>query len=93
VLPVPPLFELTGPVETVYGPEAVPVTVSTIVQAEFAGIVPFGREMMEGGPTVIPAPPLQLPDTRLATTRPVGNVSVNVTPVSATVFTDGLVRV
>src|SRR5215468_6995608 len=58
-------------------------------------MLPPVRLMLPDPATAVSVPPLQLPTAPLgvATTRPAGSVSVNATPVSATVLPAGLVMV
>jgi len=91
VLPVPPLVELTEPVVLVYWPAAAPVTVTENTHWLFTAIV-APVSVMPVGFVVVSVPP-QVLDELLATVSPVGRVSLNATPVSATVFAAGLVIV
>src|SRR5436309_9108023 len=91
VLPVPPLVELTLPVVLVYCPEAAPVTVTLNWHWLFTAIdAPVNA--IPVGEVVVSVPPQTVADA-LATVSPVGRVSVNATPVSATVLAAGLVMV
>jgi hypothetical protein len=79
----------------VYWPDAVPVTFTATVQVlPGAAIVPAVK-LMAVPPTVAVAVPPQLfvSPFGVATTRPVGSVSVNATPFSAPVLAAGLVMV
>ena len=94
VFPLPPFVEVTELVVFVYWPEAVPVTFTIIVQELFTAMLPPARLML-----VLPAiavdVPLQLLDSPfgVATVKPAGSVSVNATPVTATVLAAGLLTV
>ena len=91
VFPVPPLVELTAPVVFVYWPDAAPVTVTLNWHWPFTAIVAPVRAIPVGA-VVVSVPPHTV-DVPLATVNPVGNVSVNATPASATVLAAGLVMV
>ena len=91
VLPVPPFVEVTLPVVLVYRPEAAPVTVTLNWHWLFTAIV-APVSAMPVGLVVVNVPPQTVADA-LATVSPVGNVSVNATPVKATVLAAGLVMV
>jgi hypothetical protein len=91
VLPVPPLVEVTLPVVLVYCPEAAPVTVTLNWHWLFTAIVAPVNAMPVGA-VVVSVPPQTVADA-FATVRPVGRVSVNATPVSATVLAAGFVIV
>src|SRR5258708_902816 len=91
VRPVPPLVELTAPVVLVYWPAAAPVTVTENTHWLFTAIV-APVSVIPVGFVVVSVPP-QVLDELLATVSPVGSVSLNATPVSATVFAAGLVIV
>src|SRR5882757_9445802 len=94
VLPVPPLVELTAPDVLVYCPDAVAVTFTTRVQLVLTAMLPPVREMLVEPATAVAVPPQVFERPfGVETTSPVGNVSVNATPVSATVFAAGLVMV
>jgi hypothetical protein len=94
VLPVPPLVELTAPVVFVYWPAVVPVTFTTSVQLAFTAILPPVRLMLVDPATAVAVPPHVFDRPfGVETTKPVGKVSVNATPVSATVLAAGLVMV
>src|SRR5205823_17117 len=94
VLPVPPLVELTAPLVLVYWPAAVPVTFTTSVQLVLTAMLPPVRLMLVEPATAVAVPP-QVFDRPFGveTTRPVGSVSVNATPASATVLAAGFVMV
>jgi len=91
VLPVPPFVEVTAPVVLVYWPEAAPVTVTLNWHWLLTAMVAPVRAMPVGA-VVVKVPP-QIVAEALATVRPVGRVSVNATPVRATVFAAGFVIV
>src|SRR5579864_3134068 len=94
VLPVPPLVELTAPLVLVYWPDAVPVTFTTRVQFVLTAMLPPVREMLVEPATAVAVPPQVLERPfGVETTSPVGSVSVNATPVSATVLAAGFVIV
>src|SRR5579863_5879202 len=94
VLPVPPLVEVTFPVVLVYWPETLPATFTTIVQLAFVAMLPPVRLMVVLPAVAVAVPPQVLESPcGVATTSPVGSVSVKATPVSATVLAAGLVRV
>jgi len=87
VPPVPPSVEVTFPVVLVCRPAAVPVTFTENVQELLAAIVPPLR-LIEFEPAVaviVPAPQVPVKPFGVETTRPAGSVSLNATPVSATV--------
>jgi hypothetical protein len=94
VLPVPPLVELTAPLVLLKTPVVAPVTFTVTVQDEAVAIVP-PLKLMLPEPAVAVAVPTQVPPKPfgVATTSPVGSVSVNATPASATVLAAGLVSV
>lgn len=94
VLPVPPLVELTAPLVLLKTPVVAPVTFTVTVQDEAVAIDP-PEKLMLPEPAVAVAVPTQVPPKPfgVATTSPVGSVSVNATPASATVLAAGLVRV
>jgi hypothetical protein len=92
VLPVPPFVELTVPVVLFFTPELVPCTLTAIVHELLIATVPPVRLTLPLSAVAVVVPPQVL--LRLfgvATTSPAGNVSVNATPVSATVLAAGLV--
>ena len=91
VLPVPPFVEVTFPVVLVNCPAAAPVTVTLNWHWLFAAIVAPDRAIPVGA-VVVSVPPQTVAEA-LATVSPVGSVSVNATPVSATAFAAGLVIV
>jgi hypothetical protein len=91
VLPVPPLVEVTLPLVLVYDPAAAPVTV-TLNWHWLLVLMPAPDNVIPVGEVVVSVPP-QGVAVPFATVRPVGSVSVNPTPVSATGFVAGLVMV
>lgn len=91
VFPVPPLVEVTAPVVFVYWPDAAPVTVTLNWHWLFALIVAPDNAIPVGA-VVVNVPP-QTVLVLLATVKPEGNVSVNATPLRATVLATGLVIV
>lgn len=95
VFPVPPLVELTAPVVLVKVPvtELVTFTVKEHeLPEEPGGMVPPLRLMTPVPATAVTVPPHEpLSPFGVATTTLAGNVSVNATPVSATVLAEGLV--
>src|SRR5207302_1131196 len=88
VLPIPPLVELTAPVVLAMTPALVPCTVMVTVQ------VLFGVRLAPVSATELPpavaatTPPVQVVVvlSGIATIRPVGNTSLNWTPVSVVVL-------
>ncbi|MBZ5491583.1 MAG: hypothetical protein LAO76_11690 [Acidobacteriia bacterium] len=93
VFPVPPLVELTVTL-LFFAPAVVPVTFKLSVQEALADSVPPDR-LTADEPVAAAAVPVQVVVKPLgvATTRPVGKLSLNPTPVSDTVFAAGLVIV
>ena len=91
VLPVPPFVEVTAPVVFVYCPEAAPVTVTLNWHWLFTAMV-APVNAIPVGEVVVSVPPQTVAEA-LATVRPVGRVSVNATPESATVLAAGFVMV
>lgn len=91
VLPVPPFVEVTFPVVFVNCPEAAPVTVTENWHWLFAAIV-APVKAIPVGEVVVSVPPQTVAEA-LATVSPVGRVSVNATPVSASVLAAGFVMV
>ena len=91
VFPVPPLVELTAPVVFVNCPEAAPVTVTLNWHWLLAAIVAPVIEIPVGAVNV--SVPPQTVALAFGTVSPVGSVSVNNTPVRATVFAAGFVIV
>src|SRR5260370_1350216 len=93
-LPVPPLVEETLPVVFTKFPDAVPVIFTVRVQVLLAATVPPVSEILPEPATAVATPPQVLVSPLgVATTKPAGSVSVNATPVSATVLAPGLVMV
>jgi hypothetical protein len=90
VLPVPPLAADTLPVVLLFTPAVAPVTVTVIVQLVLVPMLP-PLKLMEPGAVVVSVPP-HCVEVPVGTVNPVGNVSVNVTPVKAVVVF-GLVMV
>jgi len=95
VFPVPPFVELTAPLTFVYWPDAVPVTFTSTVQEVFAAaMLPPVTLMLVPPATAVAVPPHVLESPfGVVTTKPMGSVSVNATPVSATVLAAGSVTV
>src|SRR5437016_807594 len=94
VFPVPPLVEATAPVVLFFGPEVVAFTFTEIVHELLIATVPPLRLTLPLPAVAVVVPPqVLLRPFGVATTSPAGNVSVNATPVSATVFAAGLVIV
>src|SRR5713101_753853 len=91
VLPVPPLVEVTLALVLVYGPAAAPVTV-TLNWHWLLALMVAPDNAMPVGLVVVNVPPHTVV-VPLATVRPVGSVSLNATPASATVLAAGLVMV
>ena len=94
VLPVPPLVEVTGLVVLLITPTVTPVTFTEIAHEELAATAPPVK-LTEADPAVAVAVPPHVFVSPLGvdTTIPAGKVSVNATPVSATVLAVGLVMV
>jgi hypothetical protein len=94
VFPVPPLVEETAPLTFARLPEAVPVTLIANVHALLTAILAAEIETLPEPATAVTTPPQVLAAPfGVATTIPAGSVSVNATPVSATVFAAGFVIV
>jgi hypothetical protein len=91
VLPVPPFVEVTFPVVLVNWPAAAPVTVTLNWHWPLAAIVAPDNAIPVGA-VVVRVPP-QTVVVAFATVKPVGSVSLNATPVSATAFAAGFVIV
>jgi hypothetical protein len=91
VLPVPPLVDVTLPVVLVKLPAVAPVTVTLNWHWLLAAMVAPLSDMPVGA-VAVSVPPQTVAEA-LATVKPVGNVSVNATPVSATTFAAGFVMV
>jgi len=94
VPPVPPLVELIAPVVLFFTPEVVPVTLTVTVQ-----VAPTATVMLDATTLEVPAVavtdgapqlPLVASPFGVPTTSPAGKLSVNATPVNATVFPAGL---
>jgi hypothetical protein len=94
VFPVPAFVEVTVTL-LFFTPAAVPVTLTENVQALFAAsVAPKRLTAPEPDEDVIVPPPHNpVSPFGVATTKPAGKLSVKATPVSATVFTAGLVIV
>jgi len=94
VFPVPPLVELTAPDVFVNEPGVAASTFATTVHELFPAIVPPVKLMLVPPAVAEAAPPqLFVKPFGVATTKPVGSVSLNATPLSATVLPVGLVIV
>jgi hypothetical protein len=95
VPPVPPSVEVTAPVVLFCVPAAVPVTFTEKVQELLVARVAPARLTVEEPASAVMAPPPQAPVNALGedTTKPAGRLSVNATPVNATVFATGLLIV
>lgn len=91
VLPVPPLLEVTLPLVLVYCPDVAPVTV-TLNWHWLLVLMPAPDNVIPVGAVVVSVPPQTVAEL-FATVKPVGSVSLNPTPVSATGFAAGLVAV
>jgi len=92
--PVPPLVELTGPVEFRYEPVNELLTFTVTVHELLTGIVPPVRDTVPEPAVAVAVPPQVLvKPLGVATTRFAGKLSVKATPASATVFAAGLVMV
>ncbi|HKV41953.1 MAG TPA: hypothetical protein VJX67_22305 [Blastocatellia bacterium] len=81
--PIPPFAEPILPVVLFCTPATAPVTVTTIVQVPLDGTVP-PLKLMTFGAVVVRVPP-HTELVPVATVNPAGSVSVNPTPVNATV--------
>jgi hypothetical protein len=93
-LPVPPFVEVTLPVLFVNWPEATPVTFTMIVQLALTATAPPVSVMLTEPATAVAVPAqLFVNPLGVATTSPVGSVSANATPASATAFAAGFVIV
>lgn len=91
---MPALVEVTAPVVLVrVPPVAVTFTFTLNVHELLAAIVAPVKLTLPDAAVAVIVPPPQVPVNPLgvATTSPVGNASVNATPVSAAVFAAGLV--
>src|SRR5262249_39050686 len=96
VVPVPPLVALTAPLVLFLTPVLVPVTVTWNAQLLFAAMLPPVRLMTPVAAMVVTVPPLPqaLGSVPPATPRPLGRVSLTLTPVSPTlVFVLVIVKV
>jgi hypothetical protein len=94
VLPVPPSPEVTVPDVFVYTPEAVPITLTTMVHELFTATLPPERLMLVPPAAADAVPPqLVVRPFGVATTKPAGSVSLKASPVSDTVSAAGLVTV
>jgi hypothetical protein len=91
VLPVPPLVELTVPVIFVYCPRAVAVTFTMTVQDVLGGVIFPPARLMPVDPANAATEPLQVfaIPFGVATTSPVGSVSVKESPESPAMFAVG----
>jgi len=93
VFPVPPLVEPTV-TELFFTPEFVPVTFTLMAHDPLTAVVPFVRPTIPPPAAAVVVPPhVLLRPFGVATTSPAGKLSVNATPVRATVFSAGLVIV
>jgi hypothetical protein len=92
--PVPPSVELTAPVVLALAPAVVPVTFTENVQEPLAAIVPPVRLTVPEPATAVMVPLPQVPvrPFGVETTRPVGKVSLNATPVAATAVVFWIVK-
>ena len=95
VLPVPPLVEVTAAVVLVKSPPAVPFTFTITVQEPLTASVAPDRLTLFAPAFAVVALPVHAFETtgELASTIPAGKVSLNPTPVSASVFAAGFVSV
>jgi len=91
VPPLPPLVDVTADVVLVYGPETAPVTTTLNWHCPPTAIVAPVNEIDVGFVNVT-VPPQTVADA-VGTVNPAGNVSVKPTPVRASWFAAGLVRV
>ena len=94
--PVPPLVDVTGEVVLTQTPMFAPCTTTENVQLPLTGRVAPERLMLFDPGTAVIVPPPQVPTKPLSgtcTNSPAGRVSVNPTPVKASVFAGGLLRV
>ena len=87
VPPVPPSVDVTFPVVLFCVPAAMPVTFTANVHELFAAMVPPERliVLVPAVAVIVPAPQVPVKPFGVEITRPAGNVSLNATPVSATV--------
>jgi hypothetical protein len=88
VLPAPPSLEVTAAVTLFFVPALVAVTLTENVQLALAASVALEREALLFPAPAVMVPPPHDPITTLgvATTRPVGKLSVKPTPVSCEAF-------
>src|SRR5215467_8735539 len=94
VLPVPPFVDETAPEVLVYCPDTLEVTFTATVQELFTAMLPPVRLMLVPPAVADAAPPqLLVSPFGVAATNPVGSVSLNATPASATVLAAGFVIV
>lgn len=86
-LPVPPSVEVTLPVVLAFAPAVVPVTFTEKVHEAFAAMVPPARLTvpLPAAAVMVPLPQDPVRPLGVEMTRPAGSVSLNATPVSATV--------
>ena len=95
VPPVPALVDVTAPVVLVQSPAELPVTFTLKVHDPLAGMVPLDKLTLLDpalAEIVPPAPHEPLRPLGVATTIPLGNASVNATPLSATVLIWAMVK-
>ena len=82
VVPAPPLVELTAPVVLFLVPAEVPVTFTTRVQLELTARVPPVKLMLPAPCVEVKVPPqVLLAPFGVATTSPLGKVSLTARPV------------
>jgi hypothetical protein len=94
VLPLPPLAEVTAPVVLFFTPEVVPVTFTVTLHELLTATVPPLKLTLPLAAVAVAVPPQVLVSPfGVATTIPLGRLSVKAMPVSATVFAAGLVMV
>ncbi len=95
VLPVPPFVEVTAPVVLRKDPATVAVTFTANVQELPAAIVAPASATLPLPDVAVIVPPPQEPDSPLgvATTNPVGNVSIKATPFNGSELAAGFVTV
>jgi hypothetical protein len=92
--PVPPLVEETGPVELVYVPTGVAVTLTATVQEPPTGTLPPTSERVPLPAVAVAVPPhVLVSPLGVLTKRFTGKVSVKATPANAAVFAAGLLIV
>jgi len=94
VPPVPALVDVTAPVVLVQLPAEAPATFTLKVHEPLAGMVPPDKLTLLDPATaaIVPLPHEPLRPLGVATTIPLGNASVNATPLSATVLTWATVK-